>query len=571
MTETASHTSQIKLLPEHLINQIAAGEVVERPASVVKELLDNSFDAVASQVTIDVEQGGVGLIRVRDNGVGIHHDDLALALTRHATSKISCMDDLRQLVSMGFRGEALPSVASISRTSILSRYFEDNHAWMIKSEGRSDHSQPEPVSHPQGTTVEVRDLFFNVPARRKYLRTERTEFYQIQQLVRHFAISHPEIAVRLSHNGRQVLNVKSDLKKDSEIRAGDICGSKFIQNSIRVDSQIQGLCLTGWLGKSEVARTMNDSQFFCLNGRCIRDKRVNHAIQQALQDKLPVGRHAVYALYLTIDPTMVDVNVHPAKTEVRFREGRAVHDFIYSALNNVMQQTLSNQPFPVADHPDVAVISPSPIRSSVSTFRSRSSNLVREVGGSYYSDLTVIKNKKEKEFSKLDKKIDQVGNILIVRKNNELLLIDIKKTTEFFCRKKIKTELGNGSLISKPLLFPRNLELDEVSINLIKTRSELLEEFGIIIHENNGWQLRQAPGLIFLKDPEHFISELLDTLQQEKEGGEVDLIDFLVKFSKTLPDAKTLLDQLEQLKVDEQKKLIRKLTEKDLENLILNE
>ncbi len=547
--------ARINLLPDNLINQIAAGEVIERPASVVKELLDNSLDAGATQITIDVEQGGVGLIRIKDNGSGIHNDDLALALTRHATSKIRNLDDLRQIVSMGFRGEALPSVASISRTIIMSKFIEDDLAWMIKSEGRSDHSQPEPVSHPQGTTVEVRDLFFNVPARRKYLRTERTEFYQMQQLVRHFAISHPEIAVRLTHNGRQVLNVKPAVEDENGNRVSDICGSKFLLHSIKIDSQVQGLLLTGWVGEPEVARTMNDSQFFCLNGRCIRDKRVNHAIQQAFQDRLPVGRYAVYALYLTIDPTMVDVNVHPAKTEVRFREGRSVHDFIYSALH----QALSDQQFSMTDIPHVAVSLPSPQVTKISTFRSRSSDSVREVGGSYYPDLTLVKTPLKSE-----KENEQIGNVLIVRKDNELLLIDIKKLMTFFCQKKLET----GSILSKPLLFPRSVEIDQSSADLIRTNSGLLEELGIIFYENNGWQLRKTPDVIAISSPDDFVSELLNALKQNQLDQKENLIEFLAKYSGDLADVEMLLDQLNSLELSEQKKMIRKLSEKDLQNLI---
>ncbi len=554
--------ARINLLPDNLINQIAAGEVIERPASVVKELLDNSLDAGATQITIDVEQGGVGLIRIKDNGSGIHHDDLALALTRHATSKIRNLDDLRQIVSMGFRGEALPSVASISRTIIMSKFIEDDHAWLIKSEGRSDPSQAEPASHPQGTTVEVRDLFFNVPARRKYLRTERTEFYQIQQLVRHFAISHPEIAVRLTHNGRQVLDVKLVSENDDSRRAGDICGSKFIQNAIKIDSHVEGLHLSGWIGKPEIARTMNDSQFFSLNGRCIRDKRVNHAIQQAFQDRLPVGRYAVYALYLTIDPTMVDVNVHPAKTEVRFREGRSVHDFIYSALNHSMHQVLSDQPISRVEMPDVAMPSQLPRTISSSTFQHRSSNSVREIAGRYSPDLSIIKNRKE-SINKVDQ-IDQIGNILFVRNNDELLLIDIKKLMVLFCQKKLET----GSVLSKPLLFPRSVEIDQSSADLIRTNSDLLEELGIIFHDNNRWQLRQIPDVISISDPDNFISELLITLKKNDHEKKENMIEFLANCSGNYPDVEILLDQLDSLEPADQKKLIRKLSEKDLQNLI---
>lgn len=567
MDKVVARIARVKILPDHLINQIAAGEVIERPASVVKELLDNSIDAGASRIIIDIDQGGVALIRVKDNGIGIHHDDLPLALTRHATSKIRSLDDLRKLVSLGFRGEALPSIASISRTTIMSRLKDEDHAWMIKSEGRSDHSQIEPVSHPQGTTVEVRDLFFNVPARRKYLRTERTEFYQIQQLVRHFAIAHPEIAVRLTHNGRQVLDVKLVSDRESPTRVTDIYGKKFMQNSIRLDSQTRDYCLSGWIGKPEIARTMNDSQFFCLNGRCIRDKRINHAIQQAFQDRLPVGRYAVYALNLSIDPAMVDVNVHPAKTEVRFREGRSVHDFIYSALH----QALSDPQLPTIEKSMPGNSSTPSTRLSqtthISDARGRSNQVVKETANRYRSNPVLMKKWQEQPLKMADKSSqgDRIGNVIWFKKGDHLLLVDIKKATTFLCEKKLLEQ----SVLSRPLLFPYRFTVDKTSADRMKKNTEILEQLGIrIFNDNHQWQLRQLPAVISIDDPDEFIESLIATIQDTQQDLKKSLITLLTKYAVDQQDEKRLLEQIGCLKESDQKIFIRKLSEKDLQKLI---
>ena len=561
--------SRIHLLPDNLINQIAAGEVIERPASVIKELLDNSLDAGASQITIDIERGGVGLIRVKDDGLGIHHDDLTLALTRHATSKIRSLNDLRILNSMGFRGEALPSIASISRLTIMSGARGNDHAWMIKSDGRTDHSSPEPVSHLNGTSIEVRDLFFNVPARRKYLRTERTEFYQIQQLVRHFAVSHPQLAIRLTHNGRQILNLKPTAENNDSKRITDILGSKFMQQSIRIDAHIQNLHLSGWIGKPEAARTMNDAQFFSLNGRCIRDKRVNHAIQQAFQDQLPTGRYAVYALDLEIDPAMVDVNVHPAKTEVRFREGRTVHDFIYSSLSQALN-LISDQNQQSISSLSKAVPA---VREVVKTSATESSSsfdypFINESTGIY---------KRDKIGGELHAKpvaeVSQFGNVVLLKKEDELILIDIKKAMERICRSKLESEQESGSISPQPLLFPFNFVLDEKSA-VIKKCEKLLERQGVFVHcsGDDQWQLRQIPAAVYLADPEVFISRLLKTLVKNECESETAVIDMLVTHHAEfapLPeiDELTRLIEATDLLTDKEK-IIRKLSVEELQNLI---
>ncbi len=326
----------IKQLPDHLINQIAAGEVVERPASVIKELLENAVDAGASQIDIDIEQGGSRRIRIRDNGCGIPKEELALALSRHATSKISSLDDLEQVRSLGFRGEALPSIASVSRLSLDSQCQNDDQGWMLQA----DHqrlSAPEPSAHGVGTTIEVRDLFFNVPARRKFLKTEKTEFRHIEDMVRKIALSRFDVAINLRHNQKVVMHLRRALDRfESERRLAEICGSKFVENSHYLDYEAAGLRLWGWVGLPTFSRSQADLQYFYVNSRNVRDRLITHAVRQAYQDVLYHGRHPAYALYLELDPQLVDVNAHPTKQEVRFREGRLAHDFLFRTLHKAL-------------------------------------------------------------------------------------------------------------------------------------------------------------------------------------------------------------------------------------------
>lgn len=325
--------SRIQLLSPRLANQIAAGEVVERPASVIKELLENSLDAGATRIDIDVEQGGVKLLRVRDNGRGIIEGDLPLALSRHATSKIMDLDDLERVATLGFRGEALASVSSVSRLVLTSCAEDADQAWQVETEGRDMNPRVQPAAHPQGTTVEVRDLFFNTPARRKFLRTEKTEFGHLEEVVKRLALSRFDVAFNLRHNGRSVLSLRpAHTEQEAQRRVASIFGAAFIEQSVTIDQERGGLRLWGWVGLPTFSRSQADLQYFCVNGRMIRDKLVAHAVRQAYRDVLFNGRHPTFVLFLELDPAVVDVNVHPTKHEVRFRDGRMVHDFLFSTL-----------------------------------------------------------------------------------------------------------------------------------------------------------------------------------------------------------------------------------------------
>jgi DNA mismatch repair protein MutL len=329
----------IQILPTILANQIAAGEVVERPASVVKELVENSLDSGATSIEIDIEKGGHKRILIRDNGSGIPHDELALALSRHATSKITKLDDLEAICSLGFRGEALASISSVARLSLSSKPKEQTQAWQAHCEGRDMQVQLNPLAHPNGSSVDVVDLFFNTPARRKFLKTEKTEFSHIDEVVRRIALSRFDVSFSLKHNGKLLRRYPAVKLQSTELkRLGSICGKEFAEQSIELNSQYQQFELKGWLAQPEQSKTQGDFQYFYVNGRMMRDKLINHAVRQAFEGLIAADLYPAYVLYLTLEPNQVDVNVHPAKHEVRFHQARLVHDFIYRALTDALNQ-----------------------------------------------------------------------------------------------------------------------------------------------------------------------------------------------------------------------------------------
>ncbi|MEZ9548592.1 MULTISPECIES: DNA mismatch repair endonuclease MutL [Vibrio] len=330
----------IKILPARLANQIAAGEVVERPASVVKELVENSLDSGATRIDIDIDKGGAKMIRVRDNGKGIVKDELALALSRHATSKIHTLDDLEAIVSLGFRGEALASISSVARLTMTSRPATQDQAWAAHSEGRDMQVKLQPAAHPIGTSVEVLDLFFNTPARRKFLRTEKTEFTHIDELLKRIALSRFDVTINLRHNGKMIRQYRAaKTQVQAEKRIAAVCGNPFVRHMLKIELEHQGLKLHGWITTPEGARQQSDLQYCYVNGRMMRDKLINHAIRQSYETSLRPDQFATYVLFIELDPHQVDVNVHPAKHEVRFHQARLVHDFIYQALSDGLAQS----------------------------------------------------------------------------------------------------------------------------------------------------------------------------------------------------------------------------------------
>ena len=331
--------SRIQILSPRLANQIAAGEVVERPSSVIKELVENAIDAGSTRIDIEVEKGGTKLIRIRDNGSGIDKDDLPLALSRHATSKIITLDDLEGVASLGFRGEALASISSVARLDLISSTDDSGAGWRVIAEGRDMLTQVTPGPHPRGTTVQVKDLFFNTPARRKFMRTEKTEFNHIDETFRRLALSRSDIALSLRHNQKPVYNLPAgNSQLEQEKRLASLLGRKLLDQALYIDVEATGLRLWGWVGLPTYSRGQADQQYFFVNQRVVKDKLVAHAIRQAYRDVLFHGRHPVFVLYLELDPSVVDVNVHPTKHEVRFRDGRLVHDFLFRTLHRALAE-----------------------------------------------------------------------------------------------------------------------------------------------------------------------------------------------------------------------------------------
>ncbi|ASM52637.1 DNA mismatch repair protein MutL [Pseudoalteromonas nigrifaciens] len=335
----------IEILPARLANQIAAGEVVERPASVVKELVENSLDAGATRIQIDIERGGHKLIRIRDNGAGIAQDELTLALSRHATSKLKSLDDLENICSLGFRGEALASISSVSRLTLSSKTKHQEAAWQAFAQGRDMAVQVKPVAHPDGTTIEVKDLFFNTPARRKFLRTEKTEFSHIDELIKRIALSRFDVSITLTHNEKVVRQYRAKTDPSQAIaRVAQVAGKAFAEQGLHIQSGEGGLQLHGWVLPVGSANTV---QYTYVNNRMMRDKLILHAIRQAFEEVSGAQELPGFVIYIDIDPRQVDVNVHPAKHEVRFHQGRLVHDFILQAIKQVvvpLQGEFTNEP-----------------------------------------------------------------------------------------------------------------------------------------------------------------------------------------------------------------------------------
>jgi len=550
---------RIHSLPTQLVNQIAAGEVVERPSSVVKELVENCFDAGASQVTIDIEQGGARLIRIRDNGCGIVKEDLTLALSRHATSKISSLKDLEQVVSMGFRGEALPSISSVSRLTLISRISEVDCAWKVIADGTEQDFNPQPDPHPQGTTVDVRDLFYNTPARRKFLKTEKTEFAHIETLVQRMALSRFDIGFSLSHNQKEILNLKpTAMDSEQEQRVAGICGSAFIENSVRIDFAASGLQLTGWVGLPTFSRSQQDMQFFYVNGRLVRDKLVSHAVKQAYQDVLFHGRHPVFVLYLTLDPTLVDVNAHPAKLEVRFREGRLVHDFLFSALHrsladlrpgqgvrldvgwvsdSVTQQSESasspqTRPIVDANSNNVGWVSDSvtqhskPDKLSYSPRPPQQASLplhVDEAIQAYASlypktePLTQSTQQMQSEAKPLGHAIAHLHNIYILSETpTGIILVDAHAAHERVTYERLKQQYQNGSVPSQPLLLPIKITVSTAEADLAEDEHDFFNTLGFEINRSGPETivLRSIPVLLGNTDLETLIRDVLADLAE---------------------------------------------------------
>ncbi len=536
--------ARINLLSQRLANQIAAGEVVERPASVIKELLENSLDAGASRLDIDVEQGGIKLLRVRDNGGGIHHDDLPLALSRHATSKIADLDDLESIASLGFRGEALASISSVSRLSLLSRASEDDGSagWKVETEGQGMEARVEPVAHPQGTTVEVRDLFFNTPARKKFLKTEKTEFTRIDEVVKRLALSRFDVQFNLQHNQRAVHQLLA-AHSDAEIRrrVALVCGSTFVENSIYVDREASGLRLSGWVSLPTFSRSQADLQYFYVNGRIIRDKLVTHAVKQAYRDVLFHGRHPAYVLYLELPPSAVDVNVHPTKHEVRFRDSRLVHDFLFSALHKALANVTpesrltaqsqhnaaygSNESAPAFDTGTAnnGWASSAELAASQSSLQLRDepafSNYPQPVGEPYsradhQQQMAALQalHADDAEVPPLGYAIAQLHGIYILAQNKEgLIIVDMHAAHERITYERMKRACENEELKMQPLLVPLSLAVSQAEATCAENEAATLRTLGLELERvaEESLVVRQVPSILKDSNIEQLVRDVL--------------------------------------------------------------
>ncbi|MCS5558699.1 MAG: DNA mismatch repair endonuclease MutL [Oceanospirillaceae bacterium] len=543
-------TTKIHQLSPRLANQIAAGEVVERPASVIKELLENCLDAGASKVDVDVEQGGVKLMRVRDNGSGIDKQDLALALSRHATSKITSLDDLEAVQSLGFRGEALASVSSVSRLTLTSNVLEQGSAWQVMTEGRDMAAQLQPAAHPVGTSVEVRDLFFNTPARRKFLRTEKTEFGHLEEVIKRLALSRFDVAFSLKHNQKVIHNLRpADSQAAQEKRVASVCGPAFMQQALHIEMEAPGLRLWGWVGLPTFSRSQADLQYFFVNGRVVRDKLVGHAVRQAYRDVLYHGRHPAFVLFLELEPGNVDVNVHPTKHEVRFRDGRLVHDFIFRSLHKSLAQVRpetptgggleqlgvpQNQPLDqgleagvftgqtqvdLGQHSNDAALpmggyQPQAWRSALYQSSPQQLHEQTKVYGSLHGDAVapIQPTGEARQVPPLGYAVAQLHGIYILSENTQgLVLVDMHAAHERIVYEKMKLSWAGQGIKAQPLLVPISMAVSSREADHVETAQDVFAELGFVIDRAGTESLvvRQVPSLLQHANVEQLVRDVL--------------------------------------------------------------
>ncbi|MBA3581728.1 MAG: DNA mismatch repair endonuclease MutL [Gammaproteobacteria bacterium] len=531
----------IQKLPSLLINQIAAGEVIERPASVVKELLENSLDAGATRIDIDIEAGGKRLIRVRDNGYGIEREQLALALDRHATSKIASLDDLERVGSFGFRGEALPSIASVSNLRLISQAQHASEAWEIDGQNFTIA----PARHAQGATVEVRDLFFNVPARRKFLRVDKTEFSHIEQMVKRLALGCADAEIRLSHNQQAIFVIPVGAESQA-IRVNAVCGKGLLEQSIYFDESGAGLRLSGWVGLPTFSRSQADMQYFYVNRRMVRDKVVTHAVRQSYQDVLFHGRHPAYVLYLEMDPTLVDVNAHPAKYEVRFRDSQLVHDFIYKTLHKVLASAraghvnsglkenaferridLSNG-WATPQNNSLNLLN-NAVHESLATYQAlystASSNTgFNHIGQSYPSNPNLNPNL-NRDTPPLGYALAQLHGIYILAENAQgLVMIDMHAAHERITYERLKVEHDAAAMLSMPLLLPLTLNVSQREADLTEQYQTTFEEYGFELHRTGVETItvRRVPSLLKEADIDALVRDVLADLAEHGRSQRIE-------------------------------------------------
>ena len=552
MSTLPQHT-KIQLLSQRLSNQIAAGEVVERPASVVKELLENSLDAGADRIDIELENGGIKLVRVRDNGRGVPQEDLPLALSRHATSKITTLDDLEAIVSLGFRGEALASISSVSRLSFTSRTAGADSAFRVEAEGRDMQSSISPAAQAQGTTVEVRDIFFNTPARRKFLRTEQTELQRIDDMVRRIALSRFDVALQLQHNGKVIHRYeKANSPQEKQRRVAQVCGPAFVDNSVFIEYESTGLRLWGWVSLPTFSRSQADQQYFFVNGRVIRDKLVSHAIKQAYRDVLFHGRHPAFVLYLELDPAIVDVNVHPTKHEVRFRDGRLVHDFLFSALHRALadqrpadrvreqspdtgseadttafaqaRMPLYSPPATPGSNPawqphSGSAATPDAIAGQLAAFAALRDAPPQPPSGALPPG--------DPDLPPLGYALAQLHGIYILAQNaNGLVVVDMHAAHERITYEHLKESVRNESLKVQPLLVPVAVAVSEAEADYAEAHRQQLLSVGMGLERlgPESLSIRQIPAILNRHDAEQILRDVLSDLMEHGSSDRIEAV-----------------------------------------------
>jgi len=508
----------IRVLSEQLIHQIAAGEVVERPASVVKELVENSLDSGARSIEIEIEGGGATLCRVRDDGSGIATDELVLALARHATSKLTRVEDLESVRTLGFRGEALPSIASVSRMKIVSRQADATAASAV-SAADGVVSDPVPHSHPPGTMVEVRDLFFNVPARRKFLRSERTELTQVERLVERLALSRFDVGFRLLSARRTLADHPPALdERARDARVAAVLGDEFIAHAMKLDHEGAGLTLRGWFCMPTYARSQADQQHFYLNGRPLRDKLVASAVRLAYRDVLYHGRQPAYVLYLEMDPARVDVNAHPQKLEVRFREPGLVHDFLFRTLERALAET---RPVQSAATAIPAARFAMPGLASEAAGGTSALDLYMALGAGV-RDLPAAQRESSPGEHPLGFAIAQLHGIYILAQaQGGLVLVDMHAAHERTTYERLKRSFASKRIAAQPLLVPVALNVSVAEADEAESRAPLFDELGIELSRSGPTQLlvRSMPALLASADPAALVRDTLADLREQGSGG----------------------------------------------------
>jgi len=516
--------SSIHILSPRLANQIAAGEVVERPASVVKELVENALDAGSTQIDIDCEAGGIGRIRIRDNGSGIRSGELPLALSRHATSKIFDLDDLEAVSTLGFRGEALASIASVSRLDLISA-VEGETGSKVSVEGRDMAPSIEASAHPRGTTVDVRDLFFNTPARRKFLKTEKTEFGHIDTVVSRQALSRFDVGFRLVHQGRVTRQLPPALSESSQSeRVANLLGRGFMDAALPVDASAIGLSLKGWACRATFNRAQADCQYVFVNGRIVRDKLVSHALRQAYRDVLFHGRHPCYLLYLELDPAQVDVNVHPTKHEVRFRDSRLIYDFLLRSVakvladdrpDQVLDQGASLQPGSSDQYSDSGQYQAG-MHFRDHAPRSDGFDVLSQLAGSAESIIS-SEPVEEHDIPPMGYAVAQLHGVYILSQTRDgMIIVDMHAAHERITYEALKQALDDRGLVSQPLLIPVTMHVSQREASLVEEAHDLFEQFGLGVQRVGPETIRieYVPAILRRASHEDLVRDVLSDLAE---------------------------------------------------------